>query len=134
MRSARTYAVVCLSLALTISAFAQTPSSSPQARTLLQNSLAALSGGKSIADITLSGTARRVVGPDDESGTATLKAITRAGRMDLSLPSGSRSEIVNLTTSPASGSWSGPDGVSHSIAPHNLWTEPAWFSPQIAVA
>lgn len=110
-------------------------SSSARAVTLLQSSLGALTGGKSITDITLSGTVRRIAGSDDETGTVTLKAISGdAGRIDLSLPSGQLSEILNSTTTPPSGSWSGPDGLSHAIAPHNLLSEPAWFFPAFAIA
>src|SRR5258707_682765 len=85
-------------------------SSSPQALALLQKSLAALTGGQSITDVTLSGTARRIAGSDDESGSATLKALASgAGRMDLSLSSGQRSEVENFSATPPAGSWSGPD-------------------------
>ncbi len=112
----------------------QTPSTDPQATALLQKSLFALSGGQTLTDVTLSGTARRIAGSDDESGTATLKAISGdASRVDLSLPSGVRSEILNSTTAPPSGSWSGPDGVSHPIAYHNLLTDSVWFFPVFTV-
>jgi hypothetical protein len=109
--------------------------SSPQALTLLQQSLAALVGGQSITDITLSGSARRIAGSDDETGTATLKAISGdASRVDLSLPSGRRNETLNSTNTPPTGSWSGPDGVSHPIANHNLLTDSAWFFPAFGIA
>lgn len=104
-----------------------TAQSSPQGLTLLAQSLAALTGGQSITDITLSGTARRIAGSDDESGTATLKAIAGASRLDLSLSGGARSEIANLATAPAAGSWSGPDGVSHPMALHNLMNQASIF-------
>src|ERR1039457_4636547 len=67
--------------------------SDPQAVSLLQKSLAAQVGAVQVADVTLAGTARRIAGSDDETGTATLKA-TGVGdsRMDLSFPSGNRSE------------------------------------------
>ncbi len=115
---------------------ASSPStSSPQASQLLQQSLAALQGNTSISDVTLSGTARRIAGSDDETGTATLKAISGdAGRIDLSLPSGQRTEILNSTTIPPTGYWSGPDNVSHPIAYHNLLTESAWFFPAFGIA
>lgn len=110
------------------------PQSSAQAVTLLQNSLDALTGGKSIADVTLSGNVRRIAGSNDESGSGTLKAIAGdAARIDLSLPSGQRSEILNGTTVPPAGAWSGSDRVSHPIAYHNLLIDSAWFFPAFAV-
>lgn len=136
MRFARTYVAVVLSLLFALSVFAQqTVTSSAQALTLLQRSLGALAGGQALTDVTLTGTARRIAGSDDETGTAVLKALASgASRMDLNLSSGPRSEIRNSTAIPYTGSWSGQDGVSHAIADHNLWTEPAWFSPAITIA
>ena len=126
---------VCLALSLSLSlAGQQTATSSPQALQLLQQSLAALTGGQPIADITLTGIAHRIAGSDDESGSATLKALAAgAARMDLSLSMGQRSEIVNLTGPTPAGSWSGPDGVSQPMAYHNLLTEPACFFPAFAI-
>lgn len=126
----RTYLALILSLVFGFPLMAQQSAtsptqSSPQAFALLQQSLAALTGGQSITDITLSGTARRIAGSDDETGTATLKAIAGASRMDLSVSGGARTEIANLTTT--TGSWSGPDGVSHSIALHNLMNQAGMF-------
>lgn len=113
----------------------QTVTSTPQGPSLLQQSLAALTGGQSITDVTLSGTVERIAGSDDETGTSTLKAISGdAGRVDLSLPSGQRSEILNGTTTPPAGSWSGLDGFSHPIAYHNLLTDSAWFFPVFGIA
>jgi hypothetical protein len=106
----------------------QTTISAPQAATLLQQALAALSGGKSITDVTLSGTVERIAGSDDESGTVIVKALAGTGsRIDLTLPSGPHSEIRNSSTMPAAGSWSGVDGVSHAISYHNLLTDSGWF-------
>lgn len=133
MRRARTVVLAFISVVSVLPLRARqttstTIQSSSQALTLLQNSLAALTGGQSITDITLSGTARRIAGSDDESGTATVKALAGTGtRIDLTLPSGSRSELRNTSGAAPVGSWSGPDAVSHSISNHNLLTDPAWF-------
>lgn len=127
---------VCLALSLSLSLSAQqTATSSTQALLFLQRSAAALSGGQTLTDVTLSGPARRIAGSDDESGTAILKGLSSgAGRSDLSLSSGPRSEVENLTEAMPAGSWSGPDSVSHAMAFHNLLTEPAWFFPAFAIA
>jgi hypothetical protein len=137
MRVARLVVVVCLSVVLSFSLFAQQPTvvSTPQPLTLLQNSLSALVGSQSVTDITLTGTARRIAGSDDESGTATLKALASgAARADFTFPSGARSELANLSATPPAGAWSGPDGISHPIAFHNFFAEPVWFFPAFAVA
>jgi hypothetical protein len=106
-----------------------------QAAAILQKSLGALAGGQSLSDVTLSGTARRVAGSDDDSGTVVLKALASgAGRMDLSLSSGQRSDIQNTSSGTAAGAWSGPDRVSHSIPEHNLKTDSAWFFPPLTLA
>ncbi len=108
---------------------------SPQATTLLRQSLAALTGSTALTDVTLTGSARRIAGSAVESGTATLKALASgAGRIDLSLPSGGRGEVTNAIVAPATGAWSGPDGISHPIPLHNLLSEPAWFFPAFAIA
>ena len=127
MRSSR-FVLLLVLIAFAKSATGQqVTASSPQAAALLQKSLAALSGGHPLTDVTLSGTARLIAGSDDESGTVIVKALAGTGtRLDLTLPSGPRSEIRNTSYAPIAGSWSGPDGVSHSIPYHNLLTDPGW--------
>jgi hypothetical protein len=94
---------------------------SAQGPALLQNSLAALTGSVSISDITLSGAAHRIAGSDDEFGSISYKALSNgAARFDFSYPSGPRSEIHASTTVGPVGVWSGPEGVSHPLALHNL--------------
>jgi hypothetical protein len=121
-------------------ASAQQPApTNAQAVLLLQKALAQLSGPRPIEDVTLTGTVRRIAGSDDETGPAVLKAIAvGASRLELNLPSGQRREVRNASGgSPAgapAGAWSGPDGVSHKIAFHNLVSEPAWFFPAHAIA
>ncbi len=136
MQVARLALSVSLAFFLSLSLAAQqTATSGPQALLLLQRSATALSGGQTLTDVTLSGTARRVAGSDDDTGTALFKAIALgAGRTDLSLSSGQRSEVQNLTSTAPIGAWSGPDRVSHAMSYHNLLTEPAWFFPAFAIA
>jgi hypothetical protein len=135
MRSIRPVAVVYLCFVLVLSTSAQqSPAPPVQAPALLQSALAALSGANPVADVTLTGTARRIAGSDDESGSATLKAISGASRLDFNFPSGQRSEVRNASGDAPVGTWSGSDGVNHDIAFHNVLTEPAWFFPSFAVA
>jgi hypothetical protein len=101
----------------------------------LQQCLATLNGGQPLSDVTLFGTAHRIAGSDDETGTVTLKAISSgSSRIELDLPSGQRNEVQNLSATTPTGAWSGPDGISHAISYHNLLTEPSWFFPAFAIA
>ena len=111
------------------------PTSSPQAATLLTQSATALAGNVALSDVTLSGTTRRIAGSDDDTGTAVFKALASgASRMDLSLSSGQRSEVCDFPATTPTGTWLGPDRISHPIAFHNLVSEPAWFFPAFAIA
>lgn len=117
----------------------QSPTSMPaprdgQAVLVLQRSLAALAGTAGINDVTLSGTVNRIAGSDNESGTAILKATAVGqGRIDLSLPSGQRSEVTDISQAAPSGSWAGPDGTWHSVAAHNRFSDPSWFFPTFLI-
>ena len=125
MRPLRPVCAVILSFVVTLSpVIAQQSTTAVQPSTLLQQSLTAQVGNTSISDVTLTGTARRIAGSDDESGTVALKALSGGtNRIDLSLSSGPRSEIRSISTSGPSGSWSGPDGVAHAMAYHNVVTD-----------
>lgn len=105
-----------------------------QAVLVLQRSLAALTGTVAVNDVTLNGTVTRIAGSDNESGTVTLKATgVGQGRVDLSLSSGQRSEVTDMSQAAPTGSWSGPDGTWHPVAGHNLFTDPTWFFPAFLV-
>lgn len=125
-----------LSLFAFLAAAAQAPIvKDPQALQILQRALAALSPNVAVQDVTLSGSTHYFAGSDDETGTATLKATALGdARIDLSLPSGNRSEVYNLSSGSPAGQWSGKDGTRHPIAFHNLLSEPAWFAPVTAIS
>jgi hypothetical protein len=154
MRHFRLGLLICAVLVLATTVVGQGASGSdPQATALLQRALAALTGGAPVTDATLTGTARRIAGSDDETGTATLKA-TASGdsRIDLSLPSGNRAEIRNHAGRPLPGSvppnlsaaatqvpqpvgaWSGSDGALHVTTGQNLLSEPTWFQPALTLS
>jgi hypothetical protein len=109
----------------------QTPTSSTssqQATMLLAKSATALTGSTALQDVMLSGTAERIAGSDDDTGTVVLKATADGhSRMDLNLSSGNRTEIRSLDPNGPVGAWSGPDGAQHAISNHNLLTDPSWF-------
>jgi len=132
MRFARLLGSFILAASLLIPTAAP-QTANPQAVQYLQRALATLNAATPINDVTLTGSAHYIAGSDDETGTATLKAVAGASRIDLNLSSGPRSEVVNTPASPA-GTWSGPDGVAHAMAFHNLLIDPAWFFPALPIA
>jgi hypothetical protein len=100
----------------------------PQGSAVLQSAYKALAGNSAVNDVTLTGTAERIAGSDDETGSVTYKAIASSSRLDLSFSSGARSEIRGSTVSGPSGTWiDDADSVSHPIAYHNLLTDVGWF-------
>ena len=133
MRARRTAVavLVCLLAALRLDAQTVSPqsanSSSVQAAAALNNAIAALSRNSTITDITLTGTAEWIAGSDDETGTAAYKALATGNRLDLNLSNGVRSEVRSFGAPAPSGSWVGPDGVTHPIAYHNLLIDPGLF-------
>jgi hypothetical protein len=139
--------VVCL---ISLSASAQQTSgppttSDPRAVALLQQSLAKLTGGVTVNDVTLTGSSNRIAGSDAETGTSTLMALAPAdSKLSLNFPSGAWVEIRNAAGTPPPGAptgatapvgaWSGPDGTIHMMAGHNLMTDPTWFFPAFMVS
>lgn len=107
----------------------------PQAATLLAQSAAALSGGVTVSDVTLTGTVDSIIGSDDETGTVSLKAMAAGeSRMDLTLSASMRSEIRTIDSNGnLEGVWSGSDSVQHAMAYHNLWTDSSWFFPPLTL-
>ncbi|MGB6874552.1 MAG: hypothetical protein WBD87_00825 [Candidatus Acidiferrales bacterium] len=102
---------------------------------MLQRSLAALVGTTTVNDVTLSANANWIAGSDNETGSATLKATAIGqGRVDLRLSDGQRSEVVDISQAPPTGSWSGIDGVWHPFVAHNLYTDPTWFFPTFLIS
>jgi hypothetical protein len=132
--------VCCCVLSLSALTFAKSPAvtttatSATQVVQLLQQALAALSPNITTSDTTLSGSAHYTAGADDEIGTTTLQALASgASRVVLELPSGTQTEIRNLTGGVPTGEWIDESGVSHAIVYHNLFNEPAWFSPVASI-
>lgn len=115
----------------------QSPANASAAVPMLQQSLRVLAAGNSVNDATLTGSARWIAGSDDETGTVIFNALaTGQARMDLALPSGPRTEVWLNSGSlegNVSGQWSGPDGVVHPMALHNLMTDSSWFFPAMTL-
>jgi len=110
------------------------PPATVQVPVFLQQSLGALTKGMAINDVTLTGSARRVAGSTDETGTATLQALTTGEtRVGWSFPSGVQTEILTNSVNGPAGQWIGPDGTSQIIPQHNLFIDPAWFFPALLI-
>ncbi len=113
--------------------FSQNPSESdPQAVSFASQSIAALTGGKAINDVTLTGSVTWSGGAAPETGTATLLASgTGESRMSLVLPSGTRTEIRDASTGMAQGQWIAQSAKSGLFAFQNCATDAVWFFPAL---
>jgi hypothetical protein len=132
MRLSRPLLVILVLLASIPTLAQQTAATNAQGTLLLQRSRGAIAGSTSVADVTLTGTARRIAGSDDETGTVVLKALsTGEARADFSFPSSPRSEVYANSDKGPVGSWSGPDGTSGAMSLHNLLVDSAWFAPAL---
>nr|MDP9266939.1 hypothetical protein [Acidobacteriota bacterium] len=108
------------------------PQSDSTALSLAAQSMAALTRGSPLSDVTLTAQASRFAGSDNETGVATLAAKgTGNSRVDLVLSGGRRTEIRTVTAGFPTGTWSGIDGASHECPAHNCWTDAVWFFPAL---
>ncbi len=106
------------------------PVRDPQALNLISSSLAAMTGGAALNDVTLKANVSYAAGSDVEKGTAILVGhVNQESNMQLTLSGGIRQEIRN---GPA-GVWSGPDATVHSISTHNCFTDATWFFPALTL-
>ncbi len=125
---------LCVVLLWTTRAKAAKPGTSdPQALSVAQQSVQALTGGMTITDATLTGTVTRIAGSDHDTGTAALRLRAFGeSRLDFKLSSGTRSEIRDVSTGTPQGAWNGPDGVAHTMAFSNCWTDSSWAFPALS--
>jgi len=115
--------------------FAQTqPNSDPLAVSLAQQSITALTGGAVVSDVTLNANVVSVVGPDSTTGTATLQAKgIGESRIDLSLPSGTSTDIRNDSAGYPQGTTAINGGTQQAWPLHNCWINASWFFPALSV-
>lgn len=103
--------------------------SDPQAVTLVQQANLALTGGATVADVTLNASVAWIAGSTNETGTATLQGKgTAEARLAISAGTATRTEIRNDTVGP-SGQFVDASGKVRPVALHNCWTPAAWFAP-----
>src|SRR5437764_14762751 len=73
---------------------------------LAQKSIAALSSGAPIIDVTLNANVISVLGSENSAGTGTFEAKgSRQTRVDLRLAGGTRSDVRNFTAGFPGGAW-----------------------------
>ena len=110
----------------------QPPASDPRAVAFASQSISALTSGKAISDVTLTGSVTWSGGAAPETGTATLLASgTGESRMNLVLSSGTRTEIRDASTGVPQGQWIAPSGASGRYASQNCATDAVWFFPPL---
>lgn len=108
----------------------------PQATSIIQRSLAAMTGGSLVTDVTMSGSVTVNNGSATQSGTITLVG-TSAGQsqLTLTLPSGTWVTTENFASNPRTSSLSGPSGTNQSMSPEDLMgPSPAWFCPALLMS
>jgi hypothetical protein len=108
------------------------PAIDSQALTVDRSSIVALTGGRAVNDVTLTGTVTTIVGSDTQTGTASFIATnTNNSRIELNLPSGKRTDIQNGSHGVSTGAWSINDGSLQRYAAHNSWNDAGWFFPAL---
>ncbi len=130
-RSIRLLVCSLLVFALLNVALAKTPAvSNAQAISYAVQSIAAMTGGAIISDVTLTGNSTWTLGSDNETGPVTLYGKgTVESRVDLSLSAGTRSAVRSANNGSPAGSWSTNGSPPTAYAQHNCWTDAAWFFP-----
>jgi len=108
------------------------PLSDPEALLYAAQSIVAITGGKQILDVTLSGRVTWTVGKESETGTVTLWALgTEESRVDLALSSGNRKEIRGSSTETDRETWRNPTSGTELSSQHHCLTDPVWFFPAL---
>ena len=117
-----------------VCAVGQNPQSSDLfAVSLAQKSVAALTGGLPVGDVTLNASVISILGSDNETGTGTFTAKGLSeSRVGLNLSGGTRSEVRNIGNSGPAGAWARNGGASTAYAGHNTLTDAAWFFPALS--
>lgn len=107
--------------------------SDPQALAYAAQSIAALTGGATINDLSLNANVILFVGPDRMTGTARLFALgIGASRVDLSLGSTTLTEVRTFANGSPMGAWAENGAKSTPFAQHNSWTDAVWFFPALS--
>lgn len=108
-------------------------SKDPTTVNLLSRAVGVLASGVPINSVTLTASVTRTVGPDVETGTASLEALGGAdSRVSLALTDGQQTEIINQSQARPGGQRTDTDGTIHPTALHNCFSPASWFFPALA--
>lgn len=112
---------------------ASSTSSPSNASVLAPQAIAPFSQGN-IASVHLTGTAHAIAGSSDETGTFTFD-IQNSGASNLQIEAGALTddEVTSAFDADPACTWSGKDGVKHSVAQHNCVLSVNWMLPAMAV-
>jgi hypothetical protein len=126
---------IALLLIISLPCFATTKNtSSSQALSYAAQAMAALTGGNTISDATLTGSATWIAGSDQETGSATLYAKgTAESRVDLNLNGNVRSDIRNDTYGIPEGASVVDSGSQQLWAVHNCRINASWFFSALSI-
>ncbi|MGC2421259.1 MAG: hypothetical protein WA405_06370 [Candidatus Acidiferrales bacterium] len=102
---------------------------------LALKSMAALTAGALINNVTLTGTITLANAPNAGSGAITLSATADGqSQVTMSLPSGQQSEIRSYSRMSHTGTWTDSEGASHDFSMLNtLGPHPAWYFPVLVM-
>jgi hypothetical protein len=110
-----------------------TATSDAQAVSLAQQSIAGLTGGVSVNDVTLDANVISILGSGNDPGTGTFRSKGASeSRVDLNLASGNRSDARNTTNGFPSGAWATNGKPVVAYAQHNCWIDASWFFPALS--
>jgi hypothetical protein len=138
------FASVTASAQQSTSAPPQAGPQTPQAASIIQQSIAAMAGSVTVTDVTQTGTVTfnttmiaSIPGvaiptvPDMDSGTITLSATEAGqGKAAVTTNSGTRWEFRDISSGAPTFSEAGMDGVKYSVATQSMLSpHPAWFYP-----
>lgn len=127
------FGVPLLLLLVSVASAQNPPQSDPQAVSLATKAMTALMNGVALSDVTLNASVTSTVGSDYDTGNATFYVKgTSESRVDSNLnTSGTRSDVRNVVTGTPGGAWETNGGKPTPFAPHNCWTDAAWFFPAL---
>ncbi len=120
----------------------------PQAGTILQQSIAAMSGGSAVTDVTMTGTVTITStvnqfpgapngspSTSSDSGTVTFVATASGrGRATVTTPAGTRTEIRDISSGTPTLVETGLDGNTYSVTTQSAVSpHPGWFFPALVM-
>jgi hypothetical protein len=109
------------------------PSSDPQALKFAAQSVAAMTGGAAVSDVTLNANVISIPGSARKTGSGTFCAKGfRQSRMDLVLSAGTLSETRAFGAKGPSGAWARNNATPIAQVSHNTQTDAAWFFPALS--